>query len=45
MKTTTVVSLRDFPIELWREVKIRAAKEDSTARAVVIAAIKKYLGL
>ncbi len=40
---TKVVNVRRMPVETWRQLKIRAALENSTIQATVTRAIEHYL--
>jgi hypothetical protein len=42
--STSSVSLRDVPDELWRMARIQAITEGRTVTALVVAAIEEYLG-
>jgi plasmid stability protein len=37
------INLRDFPADLHKKVKIRAAEEETTIKAIIIKALTEYL--
>ena len=43
MGTTQTVKIRSMPVDLWRQVKLQAARTGFTMRDVVVAAIQDYL--
>jgi len=40
---TKQVVVRDIPVDLWRQLKIRAIAEDRTLQATLTKAIEHYL--
>ncbi len=40
---TKMVIVRKVPVELWRQLKMRAAADYTTTQATVIKAIEQYL--
>jgi plasmid stability protein len=42
-KTAAAVTVREIPIALWRQLKVRAAVEGTTVQATVAKAIEHYL--
>ena len=43
-RETTVVTLKNFPSELHREMKIQAAVQGTTIKELILTAIAEYLG-
>jgi len=43
-RKTTVVTIKNFPSELHREIKIQAAVQGSTIKELILMAIAEYLG-
>ena len=42
-KAIKVIQMRNFPADLHKRVKIQAAKEETTLKAIVIKALEEYL--
>jgi hypothetical protein len=38
-----VIQMRNFPADLHKRVKIQAAKEETTLKAIIIKALEEYL--
>ena len=41
--STQKIQIRHMPVDLWRQVKLQAARTGFTMRDVVVAAIQDYL--
>jgi plasmid stability protein len=42
-KLTVSISVRNVPADLWREARIQAAREDTSASEIVIKALAEYV--
>ena len=43
MMDTRKIQIRNMPVDLWRQVRLQAAREGMTMRDVVVKAIQDYL--